>query len=213
MYDSNTVRDAANFNKLFESPGSAGIPRRVFIAAPVLFAGLMAALYRGKRPLPDPAQSGTGSEVTLVLFSDRGERLAAVRLKKILKTDAEWRQSLRVEEYLVTRDGGTEAAYTGEYWNSHEPGLYRCVCCGNALFRPQEKFDSATGWPSFWAPAADENVWTVEDKSIGVARTEVLCSKCDAHLGHLFDDGPPPSGLRYCINSAALRLVEAEVSR
>jgi peptide-methionine (R)-S-oxide reductase len=205
VYDSNTVRNVASFETL----ESRSIPRRVFVAAPVVFAGLMAMVYRRKRALPDPAQSGTGSEVIIVLFSDRGERLAAVRLRKIVKTNAEWRTLLWAEEYLVAREGGTETAYTGKYWNSHQAGLYRCVCCGNALFRSQEKFDSATGWPSFWAPAAEENVWGSEDKSIGITRTEVLCSKCDAHLGHVFDDGPPTTGLRYCINSVALRLVTA----
>jgi peptide-methionine (R)-S-oxide reductase len=159
-----------------------------------------AALAEGK-------SKGEPKEVKIVRFSDAGERLETVRVPKVIKTDAEWRQQLSENSFEITRHEDTEVAYSGKYWNLHDKGIYRCICCDNALFKSSTKFDSGTGWPSFWAPIAQENVREIRDVTFGMVRTAIACTLCDAHLGHVFDDGPEPTHLRYCMNSASLRFV------
>ena len=129
---------------------------------------------------------------------------------KIIISEKEWREKLTPEEYYVTREKGTERPFTGKYNNSQEPGIYSCICCGEDLFDSDEKFDSGTGWPSYWNPINGDAVITEEDHSFGMVRTEVMCSNCDAHLGHVFPDGPKPTGLRYCINSVSLKKKDKE---
>lgn len=169
-----------------------------------LFALSSAAVVLANRSFSGEA-SGK-DQVTIMQFSDDGKPLGRASLNKVRK-DAEWRKVLSPLAYQVTREQGTERAYSQPGYDRHEPGLYRCVCCDNALFDAGTKYDSHTGWPSFWQPIATENVREIADSLFGMPRTEVQCTLCDAHLGHVFDDGPKPAGLRYCMNTVAMRFV------
>ena len=183
--------------------------RRHFLGAAAASLGALAlgcgrgsaAAQAAPRPMP--------RSVEIVEFDDAGKRLRTATVPTVSKTDAQWRAQLSPQSYQVTRHEGTERAFTGALLEEHRKGVFRCICCGTALFDARTKFESGTGWPSFWQPIAPQNVAESRDARYGMVRTEVACARCDAHLGHVFDDGPRPTGLRYCMNSVSLRFAAA----
>jgi peptide-methionine (R)-S-oxide reductase len=199
MFDSEVGKDSSLID----------VGRRAFLGVSVTaIAGAVLWSLRKPRLIASAMPKGDPGEVTIVQFSDSGKMLQGVRVPKVVKSEDEWRQQLQSGVFDITRHADTEFAFSGKYWNLHDTGLYRCICCDNALFSSETKFESGTGWPSFWQPIAQENVRNINDSSFGVERIAVACTLCDAHLGHVFDDGPQPTGLRYCMNSASLKFVK-----
>ena len=197
---------------MFETNGKGEIDtrRRMFLmGGAAAIGGALLWRWHNPRVMAAAMPKTEPGEVTIVQFSDAGQRLAKVKIAKVVKTEDEWRKQLPRGVFEITRHADTEFAYSGKFWNLHDAGIYRCICCDNALFSSATKFDSGTGWPSFWEPLAKENVREISDHSDGMIRTAVSCTECEAHLGHVFDDGPRPTGLRYCMNSASLRFVKA----
>jgi peptide-methionine (R)-S-oxide reductase len=190
---------------------SGAIGRRSFLAGTGVLALGATWWYMQRRGpiLAAAASAKLPDDVIIAEFTDAGKFIRKVTVPRIEKTEDEWRKQLSPASFDITRRAGTERPFTGDLLKVHDPGVFRCICCDTALFNADTKFDSGTGWPSFWQPIAKENVVETTDRTFGMVRTAVSCRRCDAHLGHVFDDGPKPTGLRYCMNSVALRFAKA----
>ncbi|MDP9087505.1 MAG: peptide-methionine (R)-S-oxide reductase MsrB [Pseudomonadota bacterium] len=180
---------------------SEAVSRRYFVLGLTALSAIPFVRRASAAAMAGPALN---NQVTIENFSAAGKSLGTSRVEKVIKTDAEWQALLSPLAYRVARQGGTETAFSGEYDKNHADGIYHCVCCDTALYDSKTKFESGTGWPSFWQPISAANVLKSSDRSLGMARDAISCRRCDAHLGHVFDDGPRPTGLRYCMNSVAL---------
>ena len=183
---------------------SARVSRRFVIAG---LTALSAIPFMRRAPAAALSGPAMNSDVSIENFSPAGKSIGIARVAKVVKSDAEWQAQLSHSAYQVARHAGTEIAFTGEYDRNHADGIYHCICCDTALYDSKTKFESGTGWPSFWQPISAQNVAKSSDRTFGMERDAISCRRCDAHLGHVFDDGPKPTGLRYCMNSVALHFV------
>jgi peptide-methionine (R)-S-oxide reductase len=198
---------------VFETLKEEFTRRRTLLIAPFALAGVVVlAMRKGHDSDENCSLGDSNEEVTIVQFDDAGRKIGMGLVKKVVRSNGEWHKQLNSEQYYVTRQQGTDTAFSGSYYQIHQDGIFRCICCDTAVFSADTKFDSGTGWPSFWAPIAEENIRTRSDFSLLVKRTEVHCARCDAHLGHVFDDGPQPTNLRYCINESSLRFIPRAAS-